>query len=46
MLKYFDKEWEYISTNNDGIKIFRNRDNDKEAEAHNVAILPQYNLNK
>jgi hypothetical protein len=46
VLKYFEKEWEYIQTNPQGVKIFRNRDNDKEAEAHNVAIDPRQNINK
>ena len=29
VLKFVDKEWEYIQTNPQGTKIYRNRDNDK-----------------
>ena len=46
VLKYFDKEWEYLTTNSQGVKVYRNRDNDKEAEMHNIAIDPKTNLLK
>ena len=46
VLRYFDKEWEYIQTNKHGVKIFRNRDNDKEAEVHNEIIDPKTNIFK
>ena len=46
VLKYFEKEWEYIQTNKHGIKIYRNRDTDKEAEAHQITIEPKTNLFK
>ena len=46
VLKYFDKQWEYIQTNAQGIKLYRNRDNDKEAEAHNAVVDTKNNLTK
>jgi len=46
VLKYFDKEWEYLRTNKQGIKIYRNRDSDQEVEAHTVSIEAKTNLLK
>ena len=46
VLKYFEKEWEYIQTNQHGVKIYRNRDNDKEAEDHRITIDLKTNISK
>jgi hypothetical protein len=46
VLKYIDKEWEYIRTDKQGTKIYRNRDSDQEAEAHHVSVEAKTNLLK
>lgn len=38
ILKFIDKEWEYLKTNKSGAKIYRNRYTDSEAEMHNIGI--------
>ena len=46
VLKYFEREWEYIQTNNHGLQVYRNRDSDNEAEFHSIVVEPKANLLK
>lgn len=46
ILKYIEKEWEYLKTNKNGIKIYRNKYTDNETELHTIGIEQRMNLQK
>ena len=46
ILKFIDKEWEYLKTSKSGIKIYRNRYTDNEAELHTIGIEQKMSLQK
>jgi hypothetical protein len=46
ILKFIDKEWEYVKNNKNGIKIYRNRYTDNEVELHTIGIEQRMNIHK